>query len=374
MQRRNFWLALVAGCTAVGDDPGPGTGVDSASEPTATGPTEEPCPEGLFCNPIQVASFPFVDSRDTAEAPGAAIDSYGCAEDTDESGPEWYYAITVPSTGIVSMVVDDVSGDGVDVDVHLLAGPDGASCLNRDNTATSWVVEAGTVFATVDTWVDASGDALAGPYTVTFDFFPLDTGKCAVTPTDVRMFWSECGPGIDCDVQTHTDGQSYPFVHTPSVGPVVKEAHLVTTDEDFGGGWPMSFTDEIDRHYAVTEAASGYVMAHTEPWAPDGEGGSQFGQGATGAPLPPLHETWYVNMYWRDRPEKGYKLLLLNPNTGAAVVAAGGYETGPGSNESIGGATEEIHDVLGTVHRSDVVMAFLADQSLDYGPVDCWSP
>ena len=77
-------------------------------------------------------------------------------------------------------------------------------------------------------------------------------------------------------------------------------------------------------------------------------------------------------MYWRDRPAPGHRMLLFNPISGAAVVAAGGYETGPGSNTALGGATEEVHDVLGTVHRDDIVMAFAMDQTLSYGPIVCW--
>ena len=33
-------------------------------------------------------------------------------------------------------------------------------------------------------------------------------------------------------------------------------------------GWPTSFTDHIEDHYAISEAASGYVVDRTEPWAP----------------------------------------------------------------------------------------------------------
>ena len=36
------------------------------------------------------------------------------------------------------------------------------------------------------------------------------------------------------------------------------------------------------------------------------------------------------------------------PQTKCTVVAAGGYETGPGSNTAVGGVTEEIHHALGT--------------------------
>ena len=364
------WLVILAACSNPDGDSG-GLTMLPGGAPGGTAGGTTSCDLGLACNPIPIGSYPFVDSRSTVDAPGASVDSYSCAPDTDESGPEWFYAATVPERGILSVVVDDVSGDDVDVDVHLLETTEPDSCLTRDNVATAWVVEAGTYIVTADTWVSGDGTVMSGDYTLTVDFLPLDGGPCATVPTDVRMFWSECGPSQDCSIQTHTDGVDYPFLHTPSVGKVVKEAHLVTTADDFGGGWPTSFTDQIDRHYSVTEAASGYTMDWTEPWAPAGEGGSEFGQGSTGAPIPPEHEAWYVNMYWRDRPEKGHRMILINPVNGAAVVAAAGYETGPGSNESIGGASEEIHDVLGTVHRSPMVMAFAADQNLDFGPIDC---
>ena len=128
----------------------------------------------------------------------------------------------------------------------------------------------------------------------------------------------------------------------------------------------------MTRHYELSERASGHVMRRREPWAPNPSGDLRFGQGATGSRIPAEAEAWYVNMYWRDRPTPGHRMLVINPITGAAVVAAGGYETGPGSNTALGGATEEIHHVLGSEHREDLVMAFARDQSLPYGPVVCW--
>jgi hypothetical protein len=133
----------------------------------------------------------------------------------------------------------------------------------------------------------------------------------------------------------------------------------------------VSFTDGITDHYALSEASTGYVMDRAEPWAPAGEGGSEYGQGSTGAPLPVEDEAWYVNMYWKDRPAKGTRLLVWNPANGRVVVASGGYETGPGANDAIGGAVEEIHDHLGTSHRDGLVMGFAADQTLPLGPITC---
>jgi hypothetical protein len=156
----------------------------------------------------------------------------------------------------------------------------------------------------------------------------------------------------------------------PVTGPVVLEAHLVTPSEPFDGGWPSAARDGVERHYVLSEAESRYVMHRREDWAPYGEGGSMWGQGSSVKP-PLADEAWYVNMYWRNRPAAGTRMIIQQPDGGLGVVAAAGYETGPGSATAIGGATEEIHDFLGTVHRSPLTMGFAVDQTLPFGPVRC---
>jgi hypothetical protein len=151
----------------------------------------------------------------------------------------------------------------------------------------------------------------------------------------------------------------------------VKEAHLVTTEDGFGDGWPSSFTEGIDAHYDNAVAATGYAMTRTEPWAPAGEGGSEYGQGSTGAKVPVVDETWYVNLYWRDRPPGGTRMIIRNPVSGAAVVASAGWETGPGDPAHVAGVTEEVHDALGTGHLDDLEVGFAVDPALPLGPIDC---
>ena len=157
----------------------------------------------------------------------------------------------------------------------------------------------------------------------------------------------------------------------PAFGKVAQEAHLVTLEEFTDSSWPLSGTDGIPEHYLLSEAVSGYEMSRTQPWAPEGEGGSEWGQGSTSRP-PASDEAWYVNMYWRNRPERGTKMLLYNPFNQQSVVTAGGYETGPGSADFIGGACEEIHHALDSNHGSSLVMGFLVNQSLPLGPIDCF--
>ena len=383
--RRLLGLLLIAGCArseiaspdsgSGGDDPiakdgGAGEPTDAMPQPEEDG--GQPCALGRSCNPIPVEVFPFDDRRDTALAESREIDRYACAADTDESGGEYWYRIEVGAAGTLRVTVDDRPGDSVDIDVHLLATTDPASCLARDNLGFTQEVAAGSYYLVADTWVNGAGQELLGPYELTIDFTATATGTCAMVDRDLRMFWSSCDPSVpNCFEAPGPGGAVARFLKTPASGPVVKEAHLVTTEEDFGGGWPSSFTDQIERHYEVSELATGWGLPRGEPWAPAGEGGSQYGQGATGARVPVLDEGWYINMYWRERPTPGTRMIVRNPENGLTVVASAGYETGPGSNTAIAGVAEEVHLYLGTSHRDPLQVGFAADQSLPLGPIDC---
>jgi hypothetical protein len=375
-------LTFVLACTTKFTPPAtPDASGEDTADPTTPGTTDtddgtdDPtdsaaaCPDGpgSACDPFPITTFPYRDQQDTSESPHEEVDSYGCDRSIDESGPEWWYVVELTETGLLTASIDEQSGDGVDVDVHLLSGPNpGADCVARDHEGVAELLEPGTYFLVLDTWSEG-GVAAVGPYRLVVDFEPGDVDACEVTPTDVEMVWSSCSSSVpDC----YEQGGDV-FLSTPTTGPVVKEAHLVTTIDGFGGGWPQSFTDGINAHYANSEGVSGYSMARTEPWAPSGEGGSEYGQSAYSAKLPPEDEAWYLNMYWRSRPTPGTRMIVRNRSNGRAVVAAGGYETGPGDNTAIGGVAEEVHDWLGTGHLDDLEIGFAADQSLPLGPITC---
>jgi hypothetical protein len=204
------------------------------------------------------------------------------------------------------------------------------------------------------------------------DFEVSAEGPCTQFEVILKMFWDSCDGSLDCfEAVDPGDGETYRFLRLPSQGPVVEEAHLVTVAESFGGGWPDNGTDGIQAHYAISEAESGYSTSRDQPWAPAGEGGSEWGQGATGTKLPVLDEAWYISMFWRDRPPKGTRMIVRNPANGKAVVAAGGYETGPGSNTTIAGVAEEIHAYLGSAHRDELQVGIAHFQDIPLGPIDC---
>ena len=120
------------------------------------------CPAGQVC----VESLPFSETSST-DGGGSQFDSYSCSWTTDESGPERIYRVTVPGSGLLSAGVSD--GYGVDVDVHILGSLDASDCLARGNHSASAVVS-GTVYVVVDSWVNGSGVALSGDYTLSLTF------------------------------------------------------------------------------------------------------------------------------------------------------------------------------------------------------------
>jgi hypothetical protein len=364
MTRSTFFAvaAFLTGCTTYA----PSADVDVDPDRNHPPGYDPACALGTHCNPIPIDDTPFAISGNTETSSERFADAYSCSPGTGEGGAEVWYVMEVLDAGRLTASVDEVSGDGIDVDVHLLSDADPNACLDRGDATATAEVQPGFVFVVVDTYTSSGGTEYPGPFELTVNHFSAGTGACAVEASDLRMRWSSCDAGIAC---YESGGERY--LQLPAVGPVVKEAHLVTDDDGFGSRWPNSFTDGIRDHYALSEAETGYAMTRTEPWAPAGEGGSEYGQSATTVPLPVLDEAWYITMNWKDRPPKGTRMIVRNPDNGRAVVASAGWETGPGSNEAVAGVSEEIHHYLGTTHLDDLEVGFAADQGQPLGPVTC---
>ncbi len=307
------------------------------------------CPEGVIC----VDQLPFEHSGDTLLAPFDDFDSYSCAPSVDESGPELVFRVDVPQDGFLSAGVADA--EGVDVDVHLLWDRDADACVDRGHHNAAADVEAGTWWIVVDTWVDASGAEMAGEFTLQVGLWAPPTGDCS---TESGWLDRVGDGGVPLEM--------------PATGPIVMEAHLVTVDDGYGAlasdPWPQSIDENIEVHHAVSQAATGFVMHRTQPWAP--QEGCEFGQAAHYHKLPVLDEGWYVNMYWADRPDAGTR-MILSDGLGRAVVVAAGYETGPGNLDNVGGTTEEVHHYFGTGHLDELTLGFAVDQTLPLGPISC---
>jgi hypothetical protein len=297
-----------------------------------------------------VSTFPFHFDGDTTAA-ASDLDHYSCAPDKNEGGPELLFRIAVPEDGFLSAAVYDDAG--VDIDVHILSTRDASACLDRGDRHAGADVAAGFAWVVADTYVNTSGPQ-AGVFTLDIGFVAPSRGPCAMVVGEM----ARVGDGGD-------------HLAMPATGPIVLEAHLVTADEP--APFPASSTDELAAHYALSQAATGFVMHRSQVWAPL-EGGSFYGAGI-GAPslFPLLHEAWYVNMYWTSaaRPARGTRMILRDPAGTRAVVVAAGYETGPGNLDHLGGTPEETHFYMGTGHRDVMTIGIAADQTLPFGPRAC---
>lgn len=128
-----------------------------------------PCtPDGTHDCPYLIDGFPFVHAADTSTVTTREFDLYSCST-VDEGGPEVVYLLTVDVAGTLSVAVDDVDGDAVDIDVHLLDADDPDSCMDRAHISFDRTIGPGRYFIVADTYVEG-GTELSGPYTLTVDF------------------------------------------------------------------------------------------------------------------------------------------------------------------------------------------------------------
>jgi hypothetical protein len=308
------------------------------------------CPDDVIC----LENLPYFGVHDTTESESRGLDAYACAPDTDESGPEIIFQVMLEERSWLGMAIDD-SGEGIDIDAHLLSDLDSESCEERGNYDAGALLDPGIYYLVADTYV-SSGSEQSGEFSIAIDALPVSSGDCSM-----ESGWMDrVGDGGEA-------------LEMPATGPIVMEAHLVTIDDGYGSSssdtWPQSITESIDSHYALSQDSTGMVMHRSQSWAP--QEGCEYGQGSYGHKLPVEDEAWYVNMYWSDRPDPGTRMILQGTD-GRAVVVASGYETGPGNLDHIGGTTEEVHRYLGTGHGSTLTLGFAVDQDLPLGPVDGW--
>ncbi len=173
----------------------------------------------------------------------------------------------------------------------------------------------------------------------------------------------------------------------PAKGRLVEESHYLTTQDAFpDSGFPKNITDSIESHLersfllykkfdtsAVFEDV--YKNSYNRVWTPAENG--ECGQGSIGKTqlnlLKPEYEMWMITMMWRDgsRPKPGTKFILSANNRSVVVIA--GFETGPASEEFLGGVTCEVHRWLKTNSFSEIEIIFPVNQNLQPGPVFCGS-
>lgn len=160
--RSIWWVVVLAACAPSEDLPAFG-GVVVPPEATEVPPTDEPaleCPDGVEC----VTTLPY-RHQSTTVGGDSVYDTYACAPDTDESGPERRYRVTLEEEGFLGVQLSGLP-EGVDVDAHLLQLDDADTCLDRGHWAAGGLLPAGDYWVVVDSWVDGDGNVLSGDYTL----------------------------------------------------------------------------------------------------------------------------------------------------------------------------------------------------------------
>jgi len=160
--------------------------IEGTTATDQTGTTEQP---------IEITSYPFVDSRDTNAAVSDVFDACAEAAGTDESGPEYIYTLTLSQPGALTVLVaDDV---GVDIDVHLYEALNTSDCVARAHTTFTETVDCGTYFVVADTFVEGGVDQ-AGPFSLTVNFTPSG-GSCGAGPNSYQPGGALGGPCADAN-------------------------------------------------------------------------------------------------------------------------------------------------------------------------------
>ncbi len=121
---------------------------------------EAQCRAGVSC----VTSFPHHVSETTVGG-RHLLDRYSCAPDIDESGAERIYHVILPRRALLTAAVE--AHPGVDVDVHILQYLDEDSCIDRGHTKTAALLDPGSYFVVVDSFVDQNGVSKEGGFDLT---------------------------------------------------------------------------------------------------------------------------------------------------------------------------------------------------------------
>lgn len=171
-------------------------------------------------------------------------------------------------------------------------------------------------------------------------------------------------------------------VEMPASGKFVAECHYVSMSDSHMKKAPISDVDGIQIHLdnecaiyqkqvGKTDCEKLFADKWDQCWTPT-EGG-QIGVGAVGfdwqkKKLKPEQEIWGMNMMWERPPKAGTKFLVCGKK---CVVAYAGHETGPGSQEFLGGISSAMQFYLEATNETELSISYLKDQSLEFGPIEC---
>lgn len=132
---------------------------------------------GTWEDPIVVAELPFVDAGDTTEAASDVADAWDCEPETDRSGAEVVYALTLDGPTDVHAELNHGADSGVTLqlvpaDAELSDGHIGGCLATGALVVDAVDLPAGDYFLVVDTVRVTSGETKPGAYTLTVESVP----------------------------------------------------------------------------------------------------------------------------------------------------------------------------------------------------------
>lgn len=225
---------------------------------------------------------------------------------------------------------------------------------------------------------------IAAPKIVLANQIDIQSASCGLKPYTVTLKRST---GIE-------------EITLPQTGKLFGEGHYVTTEDRFASGDryparmepqpsgyppPYQCNEEINAHLQKSLArfrninpAITFDQLYPDKWAKwwTPEECGRCGQGSRGdaqlRQLTPDKEMWFMTMNWAPgHPRPAMDTRFLASANGRHAVVIGGYETGPGGDDKLGGVTREVHAWLQTDNDSATRLAYLIDQNLLPGPIDC---
>lgn len=226
-------------------------------------------PDGTWDKPVVIGSFPYSDSRNTAQSMSDVLDACAIAAGSSESGPEYVYQVTFNQPGQLTVSVADDTG--VDIDVHLYTSMNTNDCVARNDSTFTQNVDCGTYYVVADTFADKVGN-----YSLTVSFAPSG-GACGAGPAKYDF---KGAPGTDC---AYPGNENLPFCN-PNLG---ADTCLYTSSSSFCSMACTSASDcaKMPGGGCCSDIGSGelYCLPQAQCGSSGNDGGVNPGGGGSGS-------------------------------------------------------------------------------------------
>ncbi len=272
-------------------------------------------PQGTTENPISITSFPYSDTRSTADSPSDVLDGCGASPTTPETGPEVIYQVTLTQPGSLTASLGGMVG--ADIDIHLYSSMNTSDCVARHDSVITEAVDCGTYYLVADTYGSSGGTP--GQYTLTVNFTPAAGQTCGSGPPQYNYKGYIGQPCIDNGYYCNPTFGGYVCLYTSGMNSTSFCTKPCATHgdcgSDFPGGCCKDVTGKGDFFCATAPLCGGIVVPDAGiPDAPMTTGDQGQTPLTDGAPVT-----------WRDSALEGEAGL---PRRDGAGINGGEPDTG----------------------------------------------